>query len=1450
MPEVNEFRNIAINAKHVHLGNSYTSGEHKEPDIHAFLADLFLTNSSDDLAKTLRVKGKRVAGTCEWLLKRSEFEDWTTGNDLELLWLIGPPGIGKTIISSFLVEELQRKAKEDASMILAHYFCDAGHEKRKTAIAILRGILVQFFQQQPDFFELIREVYKIEKSSMVEDVYSLWRVLVQVLKNCGNSKIYILIDALDECEEPSRKDFLGLLEELDPSSKARILITGRPEPDINEAAQSRGQSLRLDSGKINEDLSKFINIRVDELQTKKKKNYPTKLIEDIRTTLQEKHEGTFLWASLVLEDIAATKTTREAIAKLSNLPSGLFKVYERLLGNIEANNGHAVFILQWVVVSRRPMTIYELATAQALTIEGWNHDTVPPDDFLVNFMDGFKACGPLLSHDPDTDTINLVHQSVKDYLIKTDCPSHYRVNQEETSLSILNTCWKYLSMQEFDRGALIIARSDANELEPRQLYSRILEAYGFLGYATEELRDVELVDRQDLITIFIRQCENLGHLLGLRDFWLLEFVRCDHVEGVQALIEKGADVMPRAKGGDTALHLATRSGFGEMCRFLIESGVEVDAKTGQDSQTALHLAVNGNLIEVVSVLLEQGANINEKNGRGNTAFFQALLSEDEDIALFLLEKGADFKIKGSSTCMWDGNGGWNGGGGYIGADEESALFPVAQKGCYAIGKLMVEKMDVNEQNYSHHTPLSTAVVYGRVAVAQLLIEAGADLGWKDPCDHKSLLYLAAEAGHGGMLQLLMEKGLDINAMAEYCVSNTGRPGLWRSRTALHFAAMEGSRGIVEMLIKGGAEINVREHEVKMPLRLVAEYGRESAGTFFTFASAARAGETDHLGWTALHHAADQGHKETVLLLIEEGADINAKTNDGRTALHVVARSAVVSTKWTIRNLEKRREDAEMALLLLEHGADIKATTPMGLTALHLAAREGNQTITELLLRYRADIDATDHRGRTALHWVASIAFGRSFFIRSRDTHGGVAQILLKRGANVGARDSAGQTALFAAAAGQHRRMSCILLQAGADSRTMSDLEATNQVYPKVDQLLRATEHWLNKSDRWSALTKSDSSDDEDDDDNEHQPNESGADELLYFLFEMAAYNLAEAQPSGTKLVEAANKGYATVVSLLLGKEENGPISKEDKESALRGAAAAGHEEIVRALIEGGVDLEPKESDVDEKTKITSALHKAASKGHESMVRLLLENGAKVGRICDHSTPLIEAACHGHEKVVEILLDGGADISYENSFGTALSWAASCGFVGVVRVLLERGASIDDTPGVRGQTALMRAVYEGRELVVRLLLTVGADVTIKDNNGYTAMYLALECNSDASIVLLLLQYGGDPKTEVLGDKEESLLSWAIARGQEATLSLLGLDQQCFDLEGRDGQILFTWAVEEEHDDVASRLLDMGVRKDVQPSEMLLDVRTHKILMDVRERNRLPQYETALAALDLN
>ena len=207
------------------------------------LQSLFLSNPQDDLARS--AKEGRVDGTCEWILIQDRYTSWLIEDSPQLLWLSGGPGIGKTMISSFLVEELAQLAERSSQMTLAYYFCDDKDERRRTATAILRGLLLQLLRQRPVLFKHVQPDFDISRGSLFTDFYALWRIFDNIVKDPEAGEVYCLIDALDECEKESRQLFLTNFTKIFSSqqSKKRVvkfIVTSRGENDIKESLVTPG----------------------------------------------------------------------------------------------------------------------------------------------------------------------------------------------------------------------------------------------------------------------------------------------------------------------------------------------------------------------------------------------------------------------------------------------------------------------------------------------------------------------------------------------------------------------------------------------------------------------------------------------------------------------------------------------------------------------------------------------------------------------------------------------------------------------------------------------------------------------------------------------------------------------------------------------------------------------------------------------------------------------------------------------------------------------------------------------------------------------------------------------------------------------------------------------------------------------------------------------------------
>jgi ankyrin repeat protein len=162
-------------------------------------------------------------------------------------------------------------------------------------------------------------------------------------------------------------------------------------------------------------------------------------------------------------------------------------------------------------------------------------------------------------------------------------------------------------------------------------------------------------------------------------------------------------------------------------------------------------------------------------------------------------------------------------------------------------------------------------------------------------------------------------------------------------------------------------------------------------------------------WNAKFQWQGSKNAEEILRLIKAGADVNAKSECGKTAL---MGSAGAGNK-------------RICAFLLENGADMETTDVNGITPLMESAYRGRASTCALLIKKGASVNATDKSGRTPLMWAAYL--GRI----------GVCSLLIENGASINASDTVwGRTALIWAAMRGFSETCAFLVSKGADAKAI------------------------------------------------------------------------------------------------------------------------------------------------------------------------------------------------------------------------------------------------------------------------------------------------------------------------------------------------------------------------------------------------------------------------------
>ena len=415
---------------------------------------IFLTDPTIDRARLIQPKGQRVADTCEWIKKDVTYNRWLQDGAQPILWILGSPGKGKTMLSIFLSQELE------AGAMTICFFCRAGVKYRNTTICVLRGLIWHLLTQSPDTTQCLLAILEVLQtkhraldtgsSEHMEAALSsretLWSAFITLLEERRPERVFCVLDGLDECDEHSQNWLVAKLlslENSDGKKGLRLIVTSRKLPKSRKTKQV----INLDLGhndRVGSDVKTFVRIRSLDLveriflESKYQQDTEHSFRKHIEETLLARSQNTFLWLGFAMAELMKEDTITGVLSAMEHLPHGLHEVYEQLLKQIRPHQREvSLEILGWIILARRPLGLQELASAV---------DCQPSHDWLTveqTISEQIAFCGPLLCI---TDQkVILVHESARDYLLLREGnddgrDQDLRIDLEEIHLRITKRC--------------------------------------------------------------------------------------------------------------------------------------------------------------------------------------------------------------------------------------------------------------------------------------------------------------------------------------------------------------------------------------------------------------------------------------------------------------------------------------------------------------------------------------------------------------------------------------------------------------------------------------------------------------------------------------------------------------------------------------------------------------------------------------------------------------------------------------------------------------------------------------------------------------------------------------------------------------------------------------------------------------------------------------------------
>lgn len=430
-------------------------------------------------------------GTCSWVFELEEYQDWFQSRKLDshggFLLLQGKPGAGKSVLMKEIHSRLSL-GKTELDYFTASFFFNAqGQELEHSMAGMFRSLLYQVlakFPSQLDHFN--RQWGDVGFSMKVNDLKTL---LASMLVKPSSKRIFILIDALDECDSPNMRDAAYFWREITKrasasGAKLNVLISARHFPHIS---LSNSPVIIVEDNTKN-DIKTYIYQKINLVAN------PEQDLLDLMSEFYVKSNGVFLWTVLALDKMLQDWDEGVGVSALTkrmdSLPSGLETLFSQIMSGIPSEAMQlSLRLFQWASLTVKPLRLHEwrhvLAFIRQPTL-GSLHEWRESDYFIESdgqlerqikslsrgLLEVRKepavqdinleatsvqaGAGSLDISSGETRVIEFIHQSAREYFLQGRGFSMLKLGIGginpigEAHLSIMMTCLDYLGIAELD----------------------------------------------------------------------------------------------------------------------------------------------------------------------------------------------------------------------------------------------------------------------------------------------------------------------------------------------------------------------------------------------------------------------------------------------------------------------------------------------------------------------------------------------------------------------------------------------------------------------------------------------------------------------------------------------------------------------------------------------------------------------------------------------------------------------------------------------------------------------------------------------------------------------------------------------------------------------------------------------------------------------------------------
>ncbi|KAK6331630.1 hypothetical protein TWF718_002179 [Orbilia javanica] len=365
-------------------------GEPKTPeDIVTRYEEMFQPSTSlNNFLSGLEARKAKDGALTEnsWILKNNSYIGWRDYSEHEgqsILCLNGRKGHGKTMTMLSARKDLLDHYNGHEDVILLNFFFKLGDSELQFSLRAFENIIIQLInavKTRDGSIALLsnilgpgtaKEIEKYTKKSSSQKCKFITDWIKSISSNLG-LQLYILLDAIDECQDRSQARLLGTLKGLvsEQNSNIRVLMSVREEINIQNELPEHWNSafkiLTIEPRMTTEEMEDFLKRKLSEIISARVKDRSdqasiAKESEKYWPKLRDKVDGDFTYANMVAANLR--EPSRMTLGKrIDSLPSRMEEIYRQSLEGMKASERNLIiFALRWVAWSSSGITALQIA---------------------------------------------------------------------------------------------------------------------------------------------------------------------------------------------------------------------------------------------------------------------------------------------------------------------------------------------------------------------------------------------------------------------------------------------------------------------------------------------------------------------------------------------------------------------------------------------------------------------------------------------------------------------------------------------------------------------------------------------------------------------------------------------------------------------------------------------------------------------------------------------------------------------------------------------------------------------------------------------------------------------------------------------------------------------------------------------------------------------------------